>query len=53
MQSIAQEVVWICELIRLMNPQNEIALSQKQNENLKIVIVIHCKPEQVFKVYFQ
>lgn len=52
MQSIAQEVVWICELIRLMNPQNEIALSQK-NENLKIVIVIHCKPEQVFKVYFQ
>lgn len=53
MQSIAQEVVWICELIRLMNPQNEIALSQKKNENLKIVIVIHCKPEQVFKVYFQ
>lgn len=35
-----------------MNPQNEITFSQKK-ENLKIVTVIHCKPEQVFKFYFQ
>lgn len=33
MQSIAQEVVWVCELIRLMNPQNEIAFSQKKRES--------------------